>query len=55
MPSGQSGTRSWCPDCRKWDDEHETCAKCGHPDCDCICEFLRNVWPTHSANPAARR
>lgn len=54
--AGHNTPHSWqedvlCHDCCKYLDEHETCAKCEHFDCDCICEFLRTDWPTHPANP----
>jgi hypothetical protein len=52
---------SFCADCQKPLSEHEHCARsdvraagCGHYDCDCICDFLRDEWPTHPANPDRR-
>lgn len=46
-----------CLGCQKLESEHKTCARedvraggCGHYTCDCICDFLRDVWPTHPAN-----
>lgn len=42
---------SFCADCQKWLSEHGKCSACGHYDCDCICEFLRDEWPTHPSNP----
>lgn len=44
---------SYCFDCEKLVSEHAKCDGCGHYDCDCICDFLRDDWPTHPSNPDA--
>jgi len=52
---------SFCVDCQKTLSEHDLCARsdvrpggCGHYTCDCICDFIRDVWPTHPMNPDRR-
>jgi D-glycero-D-manno-heptose 1,7-bisphosphate phosphatase len=45
---------SFCTDCQKLLSAHEKCEACGHYDCDCICDFLRDDWPTHPSNPDSR-
>lgn len=44
---------SFCRDCQKPLSAHTKCSGCEHFACDCICEFLRDEWPTHHANPDA--
>ena len=44
---------SFCEDCKKPLSAHEKCSGCEHYECDCICDFLRDEWPTHPANPEA--
>jgi hypothetical protein len=39
--------------CGRHESDHDICDECRHPDCDCICAFLRDVWPTHPANHEA--
>lgn len=45
---------SFCTDCQKRLSAHEKCDGCEHYVCDCICDFLRDDWPTHPSNPDAR-